>query len=593
VARYDSSGQPDPTFGSGGRVLTDALPGHEEIHGMALQPDGKILVVGYGWNGSNYDLVLLRFTAAGLPDGDFGTAGKVVLGVTPGSDDFGQAVLVQPDGGIVIAGHTSVGGDYDILLFRFASTGAPDPSFGTSGRVVTPVGSGTLDIGNAVARQNDGKLVVAGGTYGTSGQYDIAVLRFSDTGVLDGDFGIGGKVVTPVGSSSEIADSVAIQQDGRIVVAGYTHTPSDADFVVARYSESGDPDPGFGSGGIATVPVGASNDYCYGMALQLDGKILLAGAISDALGFDFGTVRLTAAGQPDPAFGAGGKVISALSPGNDQGHAVAVHADGRIVVAGEANGASTTSDFAVQVHGLTVPGIAVSQDGPLGDGGAGVAFGTLLAGQTGTAREFTITNTGSGHLANLAAVIDGPDAADFNVGELSATDIPAGPGTANFTVTFHPSSAGAKSATLRIPSNVPGTANPFDVPLAGRALSHDQDSDGDGLNDASEFQMAALGFDWEVSQPSLVTTYYAGANGAGLFTPAQVQALHVPSPLLERDPATGIFTLVITVEKSTTLAPASFELLPMTAPQVTLHDGKLLFRFSSPENAAFFRLSAE
>jgi hypothetical protein len=169
-----------------------------------------------------------------------------------------------------------------------------------------------------------------------------------------------------------------------------------------------------------------------------------------------------------------------------------------------------------------------------------------------------------------------------------------GAGTATFTVTFFPTAGGAKTAALHIASNVTGAKNSFDISLIGTDLAFTNDSDSDGLNDASEFQMAALGFDWQVSQPALVSTYQTSANGAGYFTPAQVQALNVGTPLLQKNPTTGTFTLTIGVAKSTDLN--LFNPLPMTGPgtsTVINGQGKLEFQFTAPDNAAFFKVQAQ
>ncbi|MFZ4766844.1 MAG: hypothetical protein ACOYMN_17980 [Roseimicrobium sp.] len=124
-------------------------------------------------------------------------------------------------------------------------------------------------------------------------------------------------------------------------------------------------------------------------------------------------------------------------------------------------------------------------------------------------------------------------------------------------------------------------------------LSSTNDTDGDGLNGVSEVQMTALGFDWQVNQSALVNTLFANANGAGLYTPAQVQALHIDTPLLKRD-ALGQFKLTLGVQNGTTLQPESFAPFPMTAPQITINGtGKLEFLFTVPENAAFFRVQAQ
>ena len=144
---------------------------------------------------------------------------------------------------------------------------------------------------------------------------------------------------------------------------------------------------------------------------------------------------------------------------------------------------------------------------------------------------------------------------------------------------------------MHISSNDPDH-NPFDIQLAGTALSPNDDTDGDGMNDAAEYKLAVLGFDWQVSQPALVAAYFASANLNGLYTRGQVQALQVGTPLLAKDPTSGLFKLTIGVQKSTDLL--HFSPFPMTTPQATINaDGKLEFQFSSQDNAAFFRLETK
>jgi hypothetical protein len=248
----------------------------------------------------------------------------------------------------------------------------------------------------------------------------------------------------------------------------------------------------------------------------------------------------------------------------------------------------------VRLGSQNVPDIFVAQASPLIDGSGGVLFGNVSLGSINAPLTFTITNPGTGDLTSLVVTLDGPDAADFTVSALSATSIPVGAGTATFTVTFSPSSGGAKTAALHIASNVTGAKNPFDISLTGTDLAFTNDSDSDGLNDASEFQMAALGFDWQVSQPALVSTYQASSNGAGYFTPAQVQAVNVGAPLLQKNPTTGAFTLTIGVTKSTDLS--LFNPFSMTGPgtsTVINGAGKLEFQFTAPDNAAFFKVQAQ
>jgi hypothetical protein len=200
---------------------------------------------------------------------------------------------------------------------------------------------------------------------------------------------------------------------------------------------------------------------------------------------------------------------------------------------------------------------------------------------------------------------------------MAATLTPGGSTT--FTVTFTPLVTGVRSTTLRIGSD-DADENPFDITLNGRFLSFTQDTDGDGLNDASELQLAALGFDWQVGQPALVNTLYTNASGAGLYnqaqydanrqagrndvinspntyslyTLAQVQALHVDAPLLTRDPMTGHFKLTLGLQKSPDLnLPSGFQPFPFIEAGTTINgQGKIEFLFTTPDDAAFFRVEA-
>ncbi len=249
------------------------------------------------------------------------------------------------------------------------------------------------------------------------------------------------------------------------------------------------------------------------------------------------------------------------------------------------------------------------------------SFGTVVQGGTASLI-FTIKNLGAGNLTGLTVTKDGLNATDFTI-----TANPTAPVTANgsttFTVQFAPAAGGAltltETATVHIANNVTGK-NPFDINLTGKALSCIQDTDSDGMNDAAEFLLATLGFDWQVSQPTLVSTYYANANAANLFSLSQynanrtagqndvtnspntynlyplsqVQALNVGAPLLTKDQTTGNFKLTIGVQKATDLI--HFNAFPMSGTGITTTinaQGKLEFVFPVSDNAAFFKVQAQ
>jgi hypothetical protein len=205
---------------------------------------------------------------------------------------------------------------------------------------------------------------------------------------------------------------------------------------------------------------------------------------------------------------------------------------------------------------------------------------------------FTIRNTGQGILNGLTITKGGADQADFTVTALPTAPVAGPAGTTAFSVQFNPTTSGAKTASIHIASD-DADENPYDITLTGQALSTNDDTDTDGLNDAAEFLMSALGYDWEVSQPALVSTLMSNANTAGLFTSTQVQALHIGTPLIARNPATGKFKLTMDWKKSTNLT----DFLDFPAPpgsSVSINpQGDVEFEFPSSENAAFFRIGLE
>ena len=154
------------------------------------------------------------------------------------------------------------------------------------------------------------------------------------------------QVATPIGSSTEIAYSVAVQSDGKIVAAGYSDNGSNDDFALARYNTDGSLDATFGSGGKVATPVGSSNDYAYSVAIQSDGKIVAAGLSSNGSNDDFALARYDSDGSLDTGFGTGGKVTTAIGSAGDYALSVAIQSDGKIVAAGYSDNGSNY-DFAL------------------------------------------------------------------------------------------------------------------------------------------------------------------------------------------------------------------------------------------------------
>jgi uncharacterized delta-60 repeat protein len=344
-AAFAAPGDLDPSFGGSGKVTT-AFGGRATATSFAVQSDGKIVVTGRAWNGSDNDLALSRYHANGTLDESFGTAGKVMTPVGT-SNNEGYGVLVLGDGKILVAGAAQAepGSNWDVTLVRYADDGTLDASFGTAGKVVTPI-SASDDGGLSMAAQGDGRIIVAGYAWnGTSS--DFLILRYLDDGTLDSTFGTGGKVMTDFSGGGDYGRKVVLLGDGRILVAGTASNGSDADFAAARYLADGTLDPTFGVGGKALADFDSSPDGCLGMAVQGDGKIVLAGYSSDSLGFArIALLRFQIDGTLDTGFGTDGKILLAAGPEYDAAVGVAIQSDGKIVVAG-ASSNLTNFDFLV------------------------------------------------------------------------------------------------------------------------------------------------------------------------------------------------------------------------------------------------------
>jgi hypothetical protein len=249
-------------------------------------------------------------------------------------------------------------------------------------------------------------------------------------------------------------------------------------------------------------------------------------------------------------------------------------------------------DIALTGAGV-VPEIAVEQPAgtSLVDGTASIAYGNVAT-DTSNSRTFTLKNLGSGDLTGLAIAKDGTANAQFLVNTSDMlTTLPPGAST-TFTVTFTPVGAsGARTASLRIASN-DANENPFDIALTGTAYSTVADGDADGMSDWGEFQLAALGFNWQVSQPTLVAALANGAPAAGLYSAGQVQTLRVGASLTQHDLATQQFKLTVGMEKAA--SGQSYSPVRLTTPATSITGaGNLEFRFSAPEPGAVFKVQAQ
>ncbi|MDX3248117.1 calcium-binding protein [Streptomyces sp. ME18-1-4] len=381
LARYNTNGSLDTTFGTGGKVTTDFGGTNDGAHAVAVQPDGKIVAAGQSGSGFTLDFALARYNTDGSLDTTFGTGGKVT---TSFGASFNQAfgVVLQTDGKIVAAGTTNAGAGDDFAVARYNTDGSLDTSFGTGGLVTTDFGTGSSDEASGVALQSDGKIVLAGSS-DSGGTEDFALARYNTDGSLDTTFGTGGKVTTSFGGN-EFADGVVVQTDGKIVAAGFTNAGGTQDFALARYNTDGSLDTTFGTGGKIVTNFGG-DDVALGVALQTDGKIVAAGFTNAGGTQDFALARYNTDGSLDTCFGTGGKVITNFG-GTDRADGVTVQTDGKIVAAGRSN-AGGTFDFALARYlgGVAAQCLTISKShtGNFVPGRVGTY--TIIVGNIGTA----------------------------------------------------------------------------------------------------------------------------------------------------------------------------------------------------------------
>jgi uncharacterized delta-60 repeat protein/uncharacterized repeat protein (TIGR01451 family) len=355
LARYNLGGSLDTAFGTGGKVVTDFNLGPDVVASVAIQADGKIVAAGIvapGHTGTEFGLA--RYNPDGTLDPTFGTGGRVVTDFQ-GSNDGALAVAIQTDGRIVAAGAATIGPRFDFALARYNPDGTLDPTFGTGGKVATNFsGLNCNDQASGLVVQSDGMIVAAGVGTPADGNLcasftDFALARYTPNGNLDPSFGPGGTVVTDFATKDDGASDVALQADGRIVAAGVADTrppggsPED-DFALARYNPDGTLDPTFGTGGKVLTGFGSSGDAASSVAIQADDRIVAAGVAVVSGSFDFALARYNPDGTLDPAFGSDGKVTTDSS--FEFASAVAIQAEGRIVAAG-ATGGGQLADFAL------------------------------------------------------------------------------------------------------------------------------------------------------------------------------------------------------------------------------------------------------
>lgn len=378
VHRYNSNGSIDRTFGIGGRVLTDFTNQNDIGFGVAIQPDGKIIVAGTIFNDAGTEIsAFARYLPDGSLDSSFDGDGKATFD-TPAPNETLSDVAVQGDGKIVAVGFAGA----DFLVIRLNVNASADPTFSGDGFVTTSIGGPAQAL--AVAIQPDGRIVAAGGSVGSS--IEFALARYNIDGTLDAAFDGDGTTTIDFNGGGDVALAVRIQTDGKIVSAGLTNIAGGEVFsALVRLNTNGTLDATFdGDGRVTTnvAPGNGINEVAQDVEIGSDGKIVTA-----ALGGgDFNVVRYNSNGGLDSGFGNGGIVRTDFS-GVDFVRASALYGDKLIVVG---DGTEGSDIRLVRYNLLSTPSASSDFDGD------GLADATVFRPSQGT--WFTL-NTGNGSVS--------------------------------------------------------------------------------------------------------------------------------------------------------------------------------------------------
>jgi uncharacterized delta-60 repeat protein len=345
----------DPSFGDNGVAIADFGGSKDWAYALALQPDGRIVVAGVSDRSGSQDFALARYDTSGHLDPSFGNGGLVLTPVRPLTTDIVHGLAVQPDGNIVAAGVTyddtvSLRPHGNFMVARYTPKGELDPTFGVGGLAITNFEGESYDEPYAVVLQPDGKIVL-GGSSNTGGGIgrimgadNLALARYLPNGLMDTTFGNGGTVVVDAGSMQESIRALALQPDGAIVAAGRTNGEKRGDLLVARFLPNGALDPGFGgpTAGMAIDDLGTAEEGLSAVALAPGGTIVAGGVVAPRPNADLAVVRYDSRGRLDRSFGHDGLATADFGNRDDRLRGLALQPDGKVVAVG-----SSETDFAL------------------------------------------------------------------------------------------------------------------------------------------------------------------------------------------------------------------------------------------------------
>ncbi|HZV70866.1 MAG TPA: T9SS type A sorting domain-containing protein [Saprospiraceae bacterium] len=360
IARYTSDGRIDSSFNQTGNRVIDFFGKNDFCYAMALQSDGKILMTGITTKPtSERKTIIVRLLEDGSFDDTFGTNG-VYVNTFENREETPRVIHFQDDGKIIVSGSIDTNLATTVCaVFKYNQDGSPDTSFGDQGLAIAVVPESYNPAFGAV--QHDGKIITGGFLLGNN--TEIIMLRFSPQGIIDSTFGLNGIVWTKFIGEEHFAYSIFLQDDHKILmVDGITHSGK-RDFCMLRYNENGSLDSTFGVYGKVVTPISSGSNTAHAVSIQEDQKILLAGFLGTTPKHDFAMARYNSDGSLDAEFGNGGKVITDF--GNDDlAFTMAIQSDNKIVLSGHTIDNSGNNNFALAryLSGLEIVGITEPAD---------------------------------------------------------------------------------------------------------------------------------------------------------------------------------------------------------------------------------------
>ena len=319
----------DSSFGQAGIVITPTYSTF--ISDLAIQPDGKIISAGSFQNSGYRDYAFARYNTDGTLDNTFGTDGIAIVAPSPNHDEL-NAIRIQPDGKIIAAGYEeTIFAKPGFCLVRLNSNGTLDASFGNGGIVTTSIDSNSCRA-KSVLVQNDGKILAAGTISNDAIQFRFLLTRYNPDGSLDISFGNDGIVITF--NDNAFCYGIAMQQDGKIIAIGELNEVFNDDAILVRYNTDGTLDNSFGNNGILITDLGG-HESIFDVIVQNDGKILVSGTAGSVGDGDFLIMRYNSDGSFDNTFGSNGVVTYSYTTTSDDGIAnITLQNDGKIIVTG-------------------------------------------------------------------------------------------------------------------------------------------------------------------------------------------------------------------------------------------------------------------